>query len=502
MLSCITFAFAQKPSAIQINYTLNQLAQRIQDKQADMIIPMLSNEFTISFYETLNSKRVLTQLINQMPESKVSFSDITERNNSFYAKAVLEMNNTNIPFMVKMNEFLEFDRIGLFEILLKQKDPVINETSNAVLTSTLPIEIFSNMIFINLKVEGYEKPLRFLFDSGAGVTAIDSTSAHKVGIKINDSKTMVQSATGQFGNYYTVSNPSFLLDKTKFETSYAIITDLSMFAKIYGVDFDGIIGYDILRDHLIEVDLSQKKLNIYDGAQLTWANGKATRLPITITNNTPKVNIGVKLDQTYVNGKFMFDTGASSSIIFNSYFDMRYNANAQLKKPLSSVSYDVSGASNKNVIGLIQALNIGDYTLNNVAATVNIQAPGSQITTSDEGLLGMGIIKKFNILFNYPQGTIELAPNSSFKDPMTMVYLLGLGSIKQGKQFLVSSLNPDGLAFKAGIRNGDEIVTINQMTITSMNDLIAQLKLVDTQDITIAIMRNGNKKPFIIKKLK
>jgi len=75
------------------------------------------------------------------------------------------------------------------------------------------------------------------------------------------------------------------------------------------------------------------------------------------------------------------------------------------------------------------------------------------------GLVGNDILRRFNIVFNYPQREIHLQPNSHFNDQFDYAYT-GIGMYYIDGKIMVVDVIKDSPAEKAGFKVGDEIVSV------------------------------------------
>jgi predicted aspartyl protease len=64
--------------------------------------------------------------------------------------------------------------------------------------------------------------------------------------------------------------------------------------------------------------------------------------------------------------------------------------------------------------GTVRALEIGGFRFDNVATTYStVEEGGSKV---DEVMVGMGILSRFNVIFDYPGRRLLVTPNRRFGD--------------------------------------------------------------------------------------
>jgi len=51
---------------------------------------------------------------------------------------------------------------------------------------SIAIDLIVNLIFVGVIINGHDRPLHFLFDTGAGITLINSKVSNEIKLKISD----------------------------------------------------------------------------------------------------------------------------------------------------------------------------------------------------------------------------------------------------------------------------------------------------------------------------
>jgi predicted metalloprotease with PDZ domain len=72
------------------------------------------------------------------------------------------------------------------------------------------------------------------------------------------------------------------------------------------------------------------------------------------------------------------------------------------------------------------------------------------------GLIGNDLLRRFNMIINYPHREIHLLPNGRFKEPFDYTYT-GLGVYYVDGKIMVEDVIKDSPADKAGFKIGDEV---------------------------------------------
>ena len=84
------------------------------------------------------------------------------------------------------------------------------------------------------------------------------------------------------------------------------------------------------------------------------------------------------------------------------------------------------------------------------------------------GILGNDILRRFNVVLNYPNGEIHLLPNSHFREPFDYSYS-GIELYLVNGIIVVGDVAKGSPAEVAGIKEGDEVIGINKMFTQNLN---------------------------------
>lgn len=496
-----TSVWSKEQPLVQIEYVLKQLGEKLEKGEYKPLKVMLSKEFRVGKYPADQTDQVVPQLLSQAGFKDFTFADIEQKNGKVYAsvKSILAAGQALVG-KIKLNEYLEVERLGIFDQLLETPDPVAYELTKPTTAVHVPVTRSAGMMFIKVKVNG-SRDLNFLFDSGAAITAIDTKTALDLGLKTAEEKLKVGTSSGS-GNYQTFLDPVFTVAGVNIKAANGITSDMSGFSRIFGLPVEGIIGQDLLRDLLVEVDLDQNQLNIYNGGNLDWKPGNSAQFKMRFSSGTPKIELTMLAAGESYPGEYLFDTGAGAGLSVNGFYNFKNKINTGLQQVMVSKSLDLAGHQSESLTGKITAVKLGNYTLQGPQASVSVEPESKLVGVREAGLLGMGILGRFNMLFNNQASTVSLSPNNTFNDPFVPVYQLGMGLSWTGADhFLISNLNAGGKAYLAGLRNDDRIIKVNGTAPALLNDIIKAMKTLGNADLRLEVKRGQQSKTIILKKL-
>ncbi|HEX7401612.1 MAG TPA: aspartyl protease family protein, partial [candidate division Zixibacteria bacterium] len=331
-------------------------------------------------------------------------------------------------------------------------------TNNAASTR-IPFELVSNHIYLKVKVNN-SPPLSFILDTGAGANCLDLTKADELGIQ-TVGKVEAKGVGGSADASFLQVDSIGVGDLTLMDQKLASI-QLNQLEVYDGIPIDGILGYDFFNRFTIGIDYQNQILTIWEPDSFSYS-GQGERIPITIEGNTPQV--AAKIDNEY-EGTFRIDTGSRSSLDLHAPFVREHELLKKYPKYLDAPSgFGVGGAS-KGVIARIKSFQVGNFTIDSPVCGFSLAEEGAFATTKSAGNIGGGILKRFNVIFDYPQNQMISEKNKNFDIP-DKYSMSGLLLMKQDEDIKVYDVIKDSPAEKAGIKAGDQILAIDSQPTSS-----------------------------------
>jgi len=113
------------------------------------------------------------------------------------------------------------------------------------------------------------------------------------------------------------------------------------------------------------------------------------------------------------------------------------------------------------------------------------------------GSLGSEFLRRFNMILDYPDKKIHIMANSAFHDEFhyDMSGLEIQVPVPDKHRYIIAGIRKQSRAEMAGIRTGDEILTINGTPITQLNldEIYKYLLRDDGKKIRLELLREGIK---------
>lgn len=333
------------------------------------------------------------------------------------------------------------------------------------LVASAPFELFGDHLFISLSVDDSE-PVDFIFDTGDGLAVIDLDIAQNLNLKM-DHKASKTSAQGSISGALIQHN-KIEMDDVKIEDIELYTTDLDHLERSIGRNIDGIIGYDLLKNYVVNLDFDAMRINIYKPAGYAYT-GAGQAVDFKLVNYIPTIEASVTLN----NGEsfkdaFFVNTGAATTMDFNTPFAVKHNV---VDKTGEHYSYPVAGLEKEETMhyeGRVKEFTIGDYSFDDMPIGISQARHGIQHNKKAAGIIGSNVLRRFNLTFDYSRSKVYFEPNAQNEKPFS-VNASGLGlQFGEGmEKLLVHQVFEGSPAKAAGIAIDAELVSIDGSPISS-----------------------------------
>ncbi len=277
---------------------------------------------------------------------------------------------------------------------------------------TVPFTIDRDKIIIPTSVNG-SKPLRLILDTGMGfdgvylfhkeaVNLIDTTGAIEVKVPgagggEPSSATMIEDGKIGFGEV-SVSGQRILVSYSEHTQRFPT---------------DGVIGWNFFGHYIVEIDYDRQIIFLHD---TTYAPSDSTwiSLPVEMRKNLSFFNVSVEVVPDEVNAmKVYIDLASGEALELLVHEDQKFTMPDSLIK--SNLGTGLSGDINGQY-GRSRGLEIGGYNLDNIPTAFAPRTIRSKQEGAD-GVLGNRLIRRFNIIFDYPHSRLLIKPNKTFDVP-------------------------------------------------------------------------------------
>ncbi|HVP36728.1 MAG TPA: aspartyl protease family protein [Terriglobales bacterium] len=320
--------------------------------------------------------------------------------------------------------------------------------------TTVPFELANNHIYIKVLVNGTH-PASFLLDTGAGASCIDLTFAKSIGLEVAgkfEAKGVGGSEDAGFLDLQSLQLGDLTMSKQKI-----ISLNLNPMNIYEGREMDGIIGYDFLSRFVFEIDYQNSRVTFYEPQSFKYT-GKGEALDIELYGNTPHLKATV--DGKY-EGMFTLDTGSRKSLDLHAPFVKENGFLKRYPDAIEAFGGAGVGGETKSLQTRIKAIQIGNFTIKEPITGLSLAEEGAFKSEKTQGNIGGGILKRFDVTFDYDHKKVFLEKNDYF-DQKDEFDKSGLMIIWQDGKFLIQKTFAGSPAEKAKIQPGEEIISINE----------------------------------------
>jgi hypothetical protein len=163
-------------------------------------------------------------------------------------------------------------------------------------------------------------------------------------------------------------------------------------------------------------------------------------------------------DNTLVGAKFYLDTGAGLCMLLNEDIVQDSALLRSKRKKYPTVAEGLGGKKAMELT-VIKEMRIGPYRFRNVP--VYIFDDEYNITSYPVlgGLIGNDILRRFNVIINYPEQQIYIRPNKHYLDSFDYSYT-GLGMYIVEGAITVTEIMKKSPAEAAGFKEGDIVIGV------------------------------------------
>ncbi|MCB0374352.1 MAG: aspartyl protease family protein [Sinomicrobium sp.] len=397
---------------------------------------------------------------------------------------------------------------------------------------TLRFRFINNLIIIPVEVNGVE--LSFVLDTGVNkpilfnLTDSDSLEVKNVeeiyirGLGEGDPIRAFKSRGNRFKlKHYIYNNDQDL---------YIVLDEGINFSPRIGFPIHGIIGFDLFKDFVVEINYVQKFLRLYDPGTYRYKPcRKCEFFDLDFIQNKPYIDAVADMEKKDgIPVKLLIDSGSSDALwLFE-------DASKAIEVPEKYFEDFLGRGLSGSIYGKrsrVKNLHIGGFVLNQAKVAFPDSVSVKYIDLGGRnGSLGAEVLKRFNVIFDYRNKKISLKKNGKFKEPfkynMSGIELQhnGIRLVKELESnihgivkddenvhggvkillneryklslhpaFEVAEIREKSPAAEAGLKKGDVIVSVNGKPTYrhSLQEVAEMLKEAEGKNIRLLVERDG-----------
>ena len=362
--------------------------------------------------------------------------------------------------------------------------------------AALPIQIQRNLLIVSVMMNGIG-PLNFMLDSGVNMAILtDPAVADSLGLLRGQSYRVVGAggeSTGLLAHEIQGIRLSAGPVVAPNMRMLVLSEDVLNLSGYVGMPIHGILGSELFRSFVLDVEPDQHRLILSDPARYRAPRGRRwTSLPLTIIANKAYLHVPVQVtDSLALPLRLVLDTGAGHAL------SLEAGSAPQLVVPPRHLRAELGRGLTgfiRGYLGRISALQLGRYRLPAVLTSfpdsgqVHLRA-----TVPRNGNVGFELLKRFSMVIDYPHQRLLLRPNAQYHEPFEQD-MCGLDLIAAGpdfRRYVVLRVQPDSPAATAGLLVNDEIISINLLPVSvfSLTQLSRMFHSADGRALLLVLRR-------------
>ena len=335
----------------------------------------------------------------------------------------------------------------------------------------IPVQVVNNLLIVKAVVNDF-LILNFIVDTGVRLPillhpdlALFFSDANKRNLTVRGlgpnegiKAELIANNRVQIGSVYSNNVNLIVAPEISFNMS-----------EYLGMPVHGLIGYDLFESLVVEMDYSEEWIRFHKTEKFKLPK-KFSQFPISIEGYKPYINAQMHSSSDSLDIKLLIDTGASYPLTLYKQSNQRIvvdtpNIQAYLGTGLSG---DLAGQ-----IARTKQLAFADFEFSNIITAFpdslsvrHLEGEGGR-----NGSIGGEVMKRFRVIFDYQNQHVYLKKNKRYKN--TFEYnKTGLLVKAKGKDldvFEIEQVDTESAGERAGLKEGDEIIQIQQYLTKDLN---------------------------------
>ena len=333
---------------------------------------------------------------------------------------------------------------------------------------TIPFRMVRDMVIIKLNING-KGPFNFVLDTGVGLMLITDPKLVD-SINVSNKRTLKMGGLGEgedFEAYVTSALKIDIPGLVSYDIAAAILKkDHFGLSNYAGMPIHGLLGYEFFNNLAVKINFVDSTLSVSRPKDIRLFK-KGSKIPISIEDRKPYIQAKVSFPNgTKYNDKLIVDIGAGNPL---SLENMIKKQGLPEKFIAANLGIGLTGPIN-GFISRIKEIEFGRFKIKNIITAFPEENQNVSRTEQRDGSVGMGILKRFNLIFDYPDSAIYLKPTDNLNTPFEHD-MSGLEYYAIGDDFshvFISRVEPGSAGDEIGLEKDDEIVSINFKPVSKM----------------------------------
>ena len=318
----------------------------------------------------------------------------------------------------------------------------------------VPFEVRDGRLFVTVMLNG-KGPIRMLLDSDRG-NILSPQAMAALGVK----------PQGNFGVAGAGENQQEVgiarIDRLDLGgvgidgMLFAAIDVSEYMARVEGVDgVGGVIGYELFKRFPVKLDFQRSRATFYDPSRFSYSGG-GVGVPVKLREHVAHVEGSVD----GFKGAFAIDTSSRGALALTAPFVERNGLVKRYGATQSFVSAAGADGYMHSLLARASALKLGSVAVDRPVVALSTQSVADTANAEVAGSVGYGILRQFNVTFDYANGMLYFERNANYGQP-DVFDRSGMWIERRANGYEIIETIKDGPAAKAGLAPGNVIVAID-----------------------------------------
>ena len=299
--------------------------------------------------------------------------------------------------------------------------------SSGASKTTVPFESVDSRPILNVRINGAKEPLRFVLDTGSGMSVISETTAKRLGMKAVARGGLAR-AVGGGGKFEIVYGYA-----SSIEIGDVKVENVPVYIRHFydnNVPVDGYLGLSVISKFLASVDYGERTFSLIrqnqSDSSVAWTSIKrgeenqallpagsgdsAIEVPLrTTSSGFLSGEVGIEGFERTLN--FIIDTAASISVVSEKLSQQEQLL--ELVRPSKMRVFGAAGVTEDVKLIQLPKISLGPTMQEKInAAVLDLEPVNETAGFTQSGILGGNFLKNFRLYFDFARGAIRLEPLS------------------------------------------------------------------------------------------
>lgn len=355
----------------------------------------------------------------------------------------------------------------------------------------IPFKLERNLMIIQLKIN-HKGPFNFILDTGVGLMIITDPKLVD-SISIPNKRTLKIPGLGEGDDseaYVTSTLDIAIPGLVSYDVAAAILKkDVFNLSGYAGMPIHGLLGYEFFNNLAVKISFQDSVVTVCRPKDLKPFR-KANKIPMIVEDRKAYVYAKAFMPGIApIKTKLVVDLGAGHPVSIERYIEtyglpQKFIASANL-------GIGLNGPIN-GFISRMDEFDLGKFRMKQVLASFpDDRNNQTNLSVKRDGNLGVGILKRFNVILDYPDSAMYLKPGSTYNDPFEHD-MSGLEYYAAGdhlERIVISRVEPGSAADEVGLEHDDEIISINFKPVSrmSLQDIDELFKSKDDRSLLLEV---------------